>query len=132
LDIADETRIQAYHEAVSGRRGYLLHEGLQHVWQSVAAGNEYVDRQAPWKLAKDPEQRPALEATLGSLVRHLARHCVLLAPYMPSKAAELWSQLGGPSDLHAQRFASLASLDPAGWSVTKGDPLFPKEAPAAA
>ncbi|HJU75992.1 MAG TPA: methionine--tRNA ligase [Gemmatimonadaceae bacterium] len=132
LDIADETRIQAYHEAVSGRRGYLLHEGLQHVWQSVAAGNEYVDRQAPWKLAKDPAQRPALEATLGSLVRHLARHCVLLAPYMPSKAAELWSQLGGPGDLHAQRFASLASLDPAGWSVTKGDPLFPKEAPAAA
>jgi methionyl-tRNA synthetase len=97
------------------------------VWQSVSAGNEFVDRQAPWKLAKDPAQRNALETTLGALVRQLARHCILLAPYIPGKAAALWRQLGGPGDIHAQRFAGLDALNAAGWKVTKGDPLFPKE-----
>jgi len=130
LDEADRARISAYHESVSGKRGYLLHEGLQHVWHSVAAGNEYVDRQAPWKLAKDPAQRSALETTLGALVRHLARQCVLLAPYVPGKATRLWQQLGGPGDVHGQRFASLDALDTKAWRVTKGEPLFPKDAVA--
>jgi methionyl-tRNA synthetase len=127
LDASDRERIAAYHRALDGSRGYLLHEGLQHVWTSVAAGNEYVDRQAPWKLAKDPERRGELETTLGTLVRHLARHCVLLAPYMPQKTSELWRQLGAPGDVHAQRFAALDALDATGWHVTKGDPLFPKD-----
>jgi methionyl-tRNA synthetase len=104
----------------------LLDEGLDIVWQSVANGNEYVDRQAPWRLAKDPNQRAELETTLGSLVRHLARHCLLLAPYMPLKAATLWRQLGAPGDVHDQRFGQLERLDVSGWRVTKGEPLFPK------
>ncbi|MEW5918196.1 MAG: methionine--tRNA ligase [Gemmatimonadota bacterium] len=131
LDASDRLCITAYHGAISGQRGYLLHEGLQHVWQSVAAGNEYVDRQAPWKLAKDPAQRSELETTLGALVRQLARHCVLLAPYIPGKAATLWQQLGGSGEVHAQRFAGLDALNVTGWKVTKGEPLFPKEQPAA-
>jgi methionyl-tRNA synthetase len=130
LDVSDRSCVAAYHSAVSGKRGYLLHEGLQHVWQSVSAGNEFVDRQAPWKLAKDPAQRSALETTLGALVRQLARHCVLLAPYIPGKAAALWQQLGASGDVHVQRFADLEALNAAGWKVTKGEPLFPKEQPA--
>jgi hypothetical protein len=46
---------------------------------------------------------------------------------MPQKAAELWSQLGGPGELEAQRFSNLLSLDPTGWRVAKGDALFPKD-----
>ncbi|MGH7713370.1 MAG: methionine--tRNA ligase, partial [Gemmatimonadaceae bacterium] len=132
LDDADRVRIDAYHDAVGGEHGYLLHEGLQQVWQSVAAGNEYVDRQAPWRLAKDPAQRGELETTLGALVRHLARHCVLLAPYLPGKAATLWQQLGGRGELGEQRFTGLGSLDVTGWRVAKGEPLFPKEKAAPA
>jgi methionyl-tRNA synthetase len=132
LDDEDLGRIDAYHQLLNGQEGYLLDEGLDVVWQSVAAGNEYVDRQAPWKLAKDPAQRAELEKTLGALVRQLGRHCVLLAPYMPQKAAVLWQQLGGPGDVHAQRFATLDTLDVTGWRVTKGEPLFPKEQTASA
>ncbi len=130
LDAADSADVEAYHAAMDGRRGYLLHEGLQAVWRSVARGNEYVDRQAPWKLAKDPAQRTALEETMASLVRHLARHAVLLFPFMPDKAQELWSQLGAPGEVSAQRLPGLMELDPAGWKVAKGAPLFPKDQPA--
>ena len=94
---------------------------------AVSRGNEYVDRQAPWKLAKDPAQRAALEKTLAALVRQLARHAIHLQPFMPVKMAELWRQLGGPGVLAHQRFAEVATLDASGWRVTKGDSLFPKE-----
>lgn len=126
LDDSDAADYAAYHEAMDGRRGYLLHEGLRAIWSTVSRGNEYVDRQAPWKLAKDPAQRGELEVTMAALVRHLARQCVAIFPFMPGKAAELWAQLGGPGSLADQRFDRLAELDCAGWKVAKGAGLFPK------
>jgi methionyl-tRNA synthetase len=127
VDTADEADVAAYHGAIDGSRGYLLHEGLQAVWRMVARGNEYVDRQAPWKQAKDPALASALDETLSSLIRQLARFAVLLHPYMPGKAANLWQQLGGPGDLATQRFSGLMALDAAGWRVKKGEGLFPKD-----
>ncbi|HEX6316121.1 MAG TPA: class I tRNA ligase family protein, partial [Gemmatimonadaceae bacterium] len=127
VDVADAADVAAYHGAVDGSRGYLLHEGLQAVWRMVARGNEYVDRQAPWKQAKDPAQSAALDETLASLIRQIARVAVLLFPYLPGKASILWQQLGGPGELKDQRFADLMALDADGWRVTKGEPLFPKE-----
>ncbi|HEX7123554.1 MAG TPA: methionine--tRNA ligase [Gemmatimonadaceae bacterium] len=127
VDDADAADYAAYHAALDGSHGYLLHEGLQAVWRCVARGNEYVDRQAPWKLAKDPAQSGALDETLASLIRQLARFAVALHPYMPVKAEELWRQLGGPGEVAEQRLSNLMSLDATGWRVTKGAPLFPKE-----
>lgn len=126
VDDADVHDIAAYHAALDGSRGYLLHEGLQAVWRMVGRGNEYVDRQAPWKQAKDPALAAALDETLASLVRQLARFAVLLYPYLPVKSVELWRQVGGPGSLGDQRYATLMQLDAAGWSVTKGEGLFPK------
>ena len=126
LDASDLADYDAYHAAMDGRDGYLLHEGLKAIWSTVARGNEYVDRQAPWKLAKDPALAGELATTMGALARHLARQCVALAPFMPGKAAELWKALGAPSPLGDQRFDGLASLDAAGWTVSKGNPMFPK------
>ena len=129
LDADDAAGIERFHAAMDGRRGYLLHEGLQHIWGCVQRGNEYVDRQAPWKQAKDPARAGDLDLTLGALARQLARLAVLVYPFMPGKAAELWSQLGGPDTVDRQRYDALASLDPAGWHVAKGASLFPKPVP---
>ena len=67
--------LETYH-ASFGPKGFLLHDALKAVWQTVSRANEYVDRQAPWKLAKDPASRAALESTLASLMRQLARQAV--------------------------------------------------------
>lgn len=130
LDADDDAAIADYHAAMAGEQGFLLHDGLKAVWNSVARGNEYVDRQAPWKLAKDPAQRAELDATMAALARHLARHCVLLFPFMPGKTSALWQALGAPGTLGDQRFDALGTLDAGGWRVTKPAPLFPKEVPA--
>jgi methionyl-tRNA synthetase len=99
----------------------------------VARANEYVQLQQPWALAKDPAARMTLEHVLASLVRQLARQAVYLAPFMPDKAAELWRRLGAPGDVGTTRFADVDVMDPTGWRVSKGDPLFPRpEAPTPA
>jgi methionyl-tRNA synthetase len=127
VDDADAADLLEYHAAMDGSRGFLLHDALRIVWQSVVRGNEYVDKQAPWKLAKDPALRGDLETTLASLMRQLARQAACLAPFMPAKAAELWTQLGAPGVVADQRFDDLARLDATGWRVSKGAPLFPKQ-----
>jgi methionyl-tRNA synthetase len=123
LDLAD---LADYHAAMDGTKGYLPSEALQSVWKTVARGNEYVDRQAPWKLAKDPAQRDELALTLASLMRQLARQAICLFPFMPVKSQELWESLGGPGRLDARRSFDLEKIDVSGWKVTKGIGLFPK------
>ena len=90
LDTADLESVREYHDAMSGERGYLLHEGLKAVMQSVARGNEFIQSSQPWAMAKDPARRAELESVMAALARHLARHAVLLFPFMPKKAAALW------------------------------------------
>jgi len=128
LDQSTKAALDGYHRAIDGSEGYLLHLALQSVWKMVARANEFVDRQAPWKLAKDTANDKELDRTLGSLARELAIQAVCLAPFMPSKSEELWQMLGAPGSVHDQRFDSLSDVNPAGWRVSKSSPLFPKEA----
>lgn len=128
-DRADAQDIAAYHGAMSGERGFLLHEGVARAMACVARSNEYVQSMKPWTLAKsdDGDSRRALDQVLASLARQLARQAVMLAPFMPAKAQELWAQLGAPGTVFEQRFDRLESLDATGWSVRKGDSMFPKK-----
>lgn len=126
LDRADAADIAEYHSALDGSRGYLLQEGLRRVMLTATRGNEFVQSSQPWALAKDPAKRAELETVLAAIVRQLARHAIHLAPFMPSKAQELWQQVGGQGAVADQRFADVAALDVTGWRVAKGPSLFPK------
>ena len=132
LDHEDADDLAEYHAAMDGRRGYLLHEGLKRVMATATRGNEFVQSTQPWALAKDPAKRGSLETVLAAILRQLARHAIHLAPFMPDKAQELWAQIGGPGNVHVQRFSAVESLDVTGWRVSKGAPLFPKPAPTSA
>ena len=126
IDAADAKDLEAYHASI-GPRGFLLHDALRAVWLTIARANEYVDRQAPWKLAKDPALRAELESTLATLMRQLTRQAVYLSPFMPNKAEELWKALGAPGSVSEMRFSGLDKLNPTGWKVQKGPSLFPKK-----
>ena len=123
LDRGDANDVALYHQAMDG---LMLHEGLKRAMACVTRGNEFVQTSQPWSLAKSPEKRQELERVLAALARALARHCVLLFPFVPGKAQALWTQLGAPGDLPSQRFENLASLDAKEWRVRKGAPLFPR------
>jgi methionyl-tRNA synthetase len=116
--------------------GLLLHEALAAAWRVVARANEYVDRQAPWKLAKNAARTQELNDTLAALAWTLSHLALMLAPFMPTKAQELWRQLGGPGNVDERRWpvpddTSAPPLDPVGWRVEKGLALFPRETPSA-
>lgn len=127
MDRADAADLASYHASMGGENGYFLHEALRALWRMIARGNEFVDRQAPWKLAADESKADELNRTLGSLARQLVRQAIYAAPFMPEKASDLWQQLGAPGEVHDQRFDAVDELDPSGWMVTKGAALFPKE-----
>ena len=127
LDRADAVDLAAYRAALDGSQGFLLHEALRVVWLTIARGNEFVQSSAPWGLAKDPSARPALDTVLAALIRQLGRQAVMLFPFMPTKAEELWRQLGGPGPVGDQRLSDLANLSAEGWRMSKGAPLFPKD-----
>lgn len=118
--------IAQYHQAM-GR--HLLHEALAAAWRIIARANEYVDRQAPWKLAKDPARNADLDVTLATLVHVLARVALMTEPFMPIKAQEMWRQLGAPGNVDEARWTDDAQLpiDVRGWTVQKGLGLFPRE-----
>jgi methionyl-tRNA synthetase len=105
--------------------GLMLHEGLANLMARAAAMNQYVDQQAPWKLAKDPAKRAELEETLATLIYVIASVARCISPFIPEKAAELWAQLGAPGRVDEPGSLGVR-LEPKGWHVKKGDPLFPK------
>jgi methionyl-tRNA synthetase len=133
VDRDDADDIRAYHAALNGSRGYLLHDGLAAVWRTIARANEYTQLMQPWSLAKgtDDDARRALDHVLASLMRQLTRQAVLVAPFLPEKSEQLWAAVGGAGSVHAQRFVDLGTIDPAGWRVTKGAGLFPRPEPSA-
>src|SRR5215210_426807 len=100
-------------------------QALERIWQRVRRLNRYVEEQAPWKLAKDPEQAERLDTVLRSLAEGLRVVTVLLHPYMPETTERLMGALGqdGGFAIGAARFGSGG-----GGRVTTLDPaLFPKK-----
>lgn len=122
----DDADIAAYHRAMDGAHGYLLHEGLAAVYRLAQRANEYTAATTPWAVAKDPARRAELDVILASLIRRIARQTVLFAPFMPNKVQAVWTQLGAPGRVDEQRFDTLSALEPSGWRVSKGEALFPR------
>jgi methionyl-tRNA synthetase len=127
LDEQDLSDLTDAMSAIDGSRGYLIHEALGAIWRTIARANEFVQSTQPWALAKTPETREALLHVLGALGRALARQAIAIAPFMPTKAEDLWRALGASGSVHGQRWPTLVAVDPVGWRVTKGDALFPRE-----
>jgi methionyl-tRNA synthetase len=93
------------------------------VWQRVRRLNRFVEEQAPWSLAKDPDRAGELEAALYSLWEGLRVVTVLLVSYVPATAEKLLRALGAPDDtLAAAEFGAKQG----GARVEALPPLFPK------
>ena len=69
-------------------------QALERIWTRVRRLNRYVEEQAPWKLAKDPDQADHLAVVLRSLAEGLRTVTILLHPYLPESSAKLLAALG--------------------------------------
>jgi len=68
------------------------------IWELVGLCDEYIDKAAPWKLAKNPDDAPRLKTVLNTSARVLRLLTVSLYPFMPQTAKQLAQQLGLPFD----------------------------------
>jgi methionyl-tRNA synthetase len=111
---------------------YEIHIALEKVWRLVARGNQFVDEQAPWKLAKDPALAGQLDDVLLTLAEIARVLTLLIEPAMPDIARRARAQLGLPTEGFA-----LSDAQPgngmAGVRTGSPEPLFPRieEAPPA-
>jgi methionyl-tRNA synthetase len=69
----DNADLAAYHAAMHGENGWLLHDGLAAVYRMAQRANEYTAATTPWAVAKDPARRAELEQILASLIRRTDR-----------------------------------------------------------
>ena len=101
---------------------------LDAIWRLVREANRFVEVQAPWHLAKDASKRAELEVTIYALLETMRQLSVLLFPVIPSKACEIWQQLGAsgsPEEIHLDDLKPWGGLDSNG-EVAPGSPVFPR------
>jgi methionyl-tRNA synthetase len=105
-----------------------LTQALDAAWSEVRRLNRYVEEQAPWQLAKQPQAAGQLDCVLGSLVEGLRRVSVMLHPYLPSATSKLLAALGSEDVSIAVSIAAASGDRPAcaGNAIDTLEPLFPK------
>ena len=125
----NERALRAQVEALPGQvfaqvGAFQVNAALAAVMDALTAVNGYLERSAPWALAKQG-QAARVATVLYTAAEALRLASVLLAPAMPEKTAELWRRLGwqAPADL----------LDGLAWGglrpgsvVAGGEPLYLK------
>jgi methionyl-tRNA synthetase len=105
-----------------------LTNALDEIWQRVRRLNRYVEEQAPWQLAKDPERAGDLDRVLRTLAEGLRVVSVLLHPYLPDATEKLLAALGAPDlSLAGAAYGAPGQERAASFQVQKLEPLFPKK-----
>jgi len=131
-DSTDEQKIKDMFDAL--RQGYeasmdsLDFSGvLTGIWAVVRELNAYVDRSAPWKLAKedDPAKLSNVLYTLAEGLRLLA---VYVYPFMPASGERIWDSIGINGGIKGKNFDRevVWGKKYSGEKVKKGESLFPR------
>lgn len=126
-ELLDAVR-RAADEMESALAALKFDQGLAAVMAAVRAGNRYLEKTAPWTLAKKGEV-VRLHTVLYTAAEALRQVAVLLLPVMPGKMSELGAALGfDPAEFAAMRFADLRNDRNvlSGKAIVDTDGLFPR------
>jgi methionyl-tRNA synthetase len=100
---------------------------LEALWELVQQGNRYIEKSAPWTLAKKAEDKARLDTVLYHAAEILRILSLALYPFMPQSAHEITRQLGLTSDLSNPDPGELNwGFLPPGTKIAKSAPLFPR------
>ena len=111
-----------------GFSALTFRDNLQAIGELVSLCDEYIDKAAPWKLAKNPDDAPKLKTVLNNAIRALRLLAISLHPFMPQTTEQLARQLGYHFDFSKAIPASAYQWDSpvADLAIAKGAPLFPR------
>ncbi len=106
-------------------RDWAFRQALEAIWEVIGQANRYIVGNAPWELAKEPDQAERLATVLGTLLETLRCITCVLHPIMPAAAGKMSLALGLEPGrrLDEQRRWNLL---PPGGTITLGENLFPR------
>ena len=72
---------------------YHVADSLDEIFAVLRRANKYIDETMPWVLAKSEENKPRLATVIYNLLEAIRVCAVLLKPYIPATAENIFSQL---------------------------------------
>jgi methionyl-tRNA synthetase len=111
-------------EAEAAWNRFAPHSALEATWRLIGATNSYLEQHAPWKM----EPGSGVDAVMGDALEAIRVVAILTTPAMPTVCREIWRRIGLTGSPTDRNFAESALWGqyPAGGTVEKGDPLFPR------
>jgi methionyl-tRNA synthetase len=88
-------------------RSLAFSEALAMIWELVDRANRFIEKSAPWALAKE-NKTDELKGVLSALIAALTVLSKVIGPFMPHTAESIRKQLGADG------------------VIAKGTPLFPR------
>ncbi len=121
--LAQETRISVENSLENMEFSVALAD----LWKFVSRTNKYIDETQPWVLAKDEDQKDRLGNVMAHLAESLRQIGVMLQPFLTQTPERIFKQLGVQEDT-LKTWGSLSEFGaiPAGTTVQKDDPIFPR------
>jgi methionyl-tRNA synthetase len=86
-----------------------FNKSLSILWDYIGVVNKYIDESSPWSLAKAGEKE-RLSTILWMLVESIRIVAILVYPFMPNSATEIWRLLG-----YTERLESVHISDAKEW-----------------
>ena len=105
-----------------------FNKALETILGLVQLSNQYIDKTAPWTLAKKPEEKPRLHTVLFNMSQIPGFLCGTLYPFIPVKAEEMKNQIGLKMSFSTFRFfehLKWGMISP-GTQIRKDAALFPR------
>lgn len=103
---------------------FSIDGALDQALRLATEANQYVEQNAPWRLAKDPQQARQLDSVLYHLAESLRIIAILISPVLPRAAAGIFAQLNWDKPFRFED-AKWGGL-PDGHQLGKPTPLFPR------
>ncbi|MCW5209934.1 methionine--tRNA ligase subunit beta, partial [Desulfobulbus sp. US1] len=107
---------------------FEFHKALQSIWEVIGMLNRFIVTNAPWELAKDPDQAGRLNTVLYFLADSLRLLALVLRPVMPTAADKMAAALGQEKELAKatlEEEGCWGSMQ-AGTVLHQGEALFPR------
>ena len=101
-------------------------DALMNIWRLVNEANTYIEKTAPWKLAKE-NQKDELRLVIVTLMEVLKVLSQAIWSFMPTKAEMIWTQLGLSGKPCDSLFnEKMWGFFEKGGKIAKGPSLFPR------
>lgn len=104
---------------------FKLRAASQSIMELAQLGNVYFDQKTPWKDAKSPETKKAMETTIACCFECLKCLALISFPIIPQTASDVWKMLGYQNGLQDVLWKDAASAQvPCGQKLLEPKILF--------